>query len=62
MARDAAAMMIRLETAMTKTGFCPPRVHPLGHERATVLLAELIATVALALSTLTLVAAVAHAC
>ena len=47
---------------MTETGFCPPRVRALGHERATVLMAELIATVALALSTLTVVAAVAHAC
>jgi len=62
MARDAATMMIRLDTDMTDTGFCPPRVRPLGHERATVLMAELIATVALALSTLTVVAAVAHAC
>ena len=47
---------------MTETGFSPPRVRPLGNERATVLIAELIATVALAVSTLTVVAAVAHAC
>jgi hypothetical protein len=62
MERDSAAMMIRRSTTMTETGFCPPRVRALGHERATVLMAELIATVALALSTLTVVAAVAHAC
>jgi hypothetical protein len=60
MGRDSAAMMIRPFT--NETGFAPPRVRTLGHERATVLMAELIATVALALSTLTLVAAVAHAC
>jgi hypothetical protein len=60
MASDSAAMMIR--TFTHETGFAPPRVRTLGNERATVLVAELIATVALALSTLTVVAAVAHAC
>jgi hypothetical protein len=62
MARDSAAMMIRLDTPMTETGFSPPRVRTLGNERATVLIAELIATVALVLSTLTVAAVVAHAC
>lgn len=33
------------------TGFRAPRRHPLGDERRTVMLAELVATVALALST-----------
>jgi hypothetical protein len=62
MAGHAAAMMIRSDKPMPETGFCPPRVRALGHERANVLMAELIATMALALSTLTVVAAVAHAC
>ena len=53
-------MMIR--TFTNETGFSPPMVRTLGNERATVLIAELIATVALAVSTLTVVAAVAHAC
>ena len=57
---DSAVMMIR--TFANETGFAPPRVRTLGNERRTVLIAELIATVALALSTLTVVAAVAHAC
>jgi hypothetical protein len=61
-ARDSAAMMIRPETDTPEPGFCLPRVRPLGSERATVLVAELIATVALALSTLTVAAVVAHAC
>jgi hypothetical protein len=52
-------MMIR---SFKETGFAPPRVRTLGHERATVLIVELIAITALALSTLTVVAAVAHAC
>jgi len=34
------------------TGFGPPARHPLGRERRTVLFAELVATVALALCTL----------
>jgi hypothetical protein len=54
-------MMIREHTTTTDAGFSPPRVRTLGHERRTVLIAELIATMALALSTLTVVAAVAHA-
>jgi hypothetical protein len=33
-------------------GFRPPNRHPLGHERRTVALAELLATIGLALSTL----------
>ena len=52
-------MMIR---TFNETGFEPPRVRPLGNERATVLMAELIAVTALALSTLTVAAVVAHAC
>jgi hypothetical protein len=55
-------MMIRPETDRTEPGFFPPRVRMLGHEQATVLVVELIATVALALSTLTVAAVVAHAC
>ena len=58
--RDSASMMIR--TFTDETGFAPPKVRALGNERATVLIAELIATVALAVSTLTVVAAVANAC
>jgi hypothetical protein len=53
-------MMIRPKT--NATGFSPPKVRVLGCERRTALMAELIATVALALSTLTVMAAVAHAC
>jgi hypothetical protein len=34
------------------TGFQPPRQHPLGRERRIVLFAELVATIALALSTI----------
>lgn len=56
--RDSVAMMIRPET---DAGFSPPKVRPLG-ERRTVLIAELIATVALTLSTLAVAAVVAHAC
>ena len=56
-------MMIR---TFNETGFAPPRVRTLGQEnipeRATVLIAELIAVTALALSTLTVAAVVAHAC
>jgi hypothetical protein len=55
-------MMIRPEPGITDTGFSPPRTRALGRERRTVLMAELIATVALALSTLTIAAVVAHAC
>jgi hypothetical protein len=54
-------MMIRENTPANGAGFCPPRARTLGHERRTVLMAELIASLALALSTLTVVAAVAHA-
>lgn len=53
-------MMIRPDIDMA--GFSPPRVRMLGCERRTVLMAELIATVTLMLSTLTVMAAVAHAC
>jgi hypothetical protein len=60
--RDCAAMMIRPNTERDETGFSPPRVRALGYERRTVLMAELIATVTLVLSTLTVMAAVAHAC
>jgi len=42
------AMRQPLET----TGFRPPSRHPLGRERRTVLFAELVATVGLALSTI----------
>lgn len=49
-----------------EAGFEPPKNHPLGKERRTVIVAELIATVALAISTLTIAAVVsigvAHAC
>jgi hypothetical protein len=55
-------MMIRPELDLNETGFFPPRVRMLGNERATVLIAELIATVALAVSTLAVAAVVAHAC
>jgi hypothetical protein len=55
-------MMIRPNTERAETGFSPPRVRALGYERRTVLMAELIATVTLVLSTLTVMAAVAHAC
>jgi hypothetical protein len=55
-------MMIRLDTDTTEAGFCSPRVRTLGHERANVLIAELITTVALAVSTLAVAAVVAHAC
>jgi hypothetical protein len=55
-------MMIRPDNEMTEPGFGPPRVRPLGGERFTVLVAELIATVALTLSTLAVAAVVAHAC
>jgi hypothetical protein len=55
-------MMIRPEPEMTDTGFSPPKVRALGYEHRTVLMAELIATVALVLSTLTVMAVVAHAC
>jgi hypothetical protein len=48
------------------TGFEPPKHHPLGRERHTAIMAELIATIALAISTLTVAAVVsigvAHAC
>jgi hypothetical protein len=54
-------MMIRPETKMTETGFCPPRVRTLDAGRH-VLIVELIATVTLVLSTLTVAAVVAHAC
>lgn len=54
-------MMIRPEHDLTDTGFSPPKVRALGNERATVLVAELIATMALVLSTLTVAAVVAHA-
>jgi hypothetical protein len=47
-----------LETDMTEPGFCPPRVRALGVAR----FAELIATVALTVSTLAVAVAVAHAC
>lgn len=52
-------MMIR--PSSEETGFAPPKVHPLGNERATVLIAELIATVTLVLSTMAVAAVVAHA-
>jgi hypothetical protein len=57
---------IRLqETSMPETGFSPPRDRELGNERRTVIVAELIATVALAMSTLAVAAVlsigVAHA-
>jgi hypothetical protein len=55
-------MMIRPEPDLTDTGFSPPKVRALGCERRTVLVAELIATAALVLSTLTVAAVVAHAC
>jgi hypothetical protein len=54
--------MIRPEPDRTDTGFSPPRARMLGHERATVLVAELIATVALTVSTLAVAVMVAHAC
>jgi hypothetical protein len=55
-------MMIRPDSNPSEPGFFPPRVRPLGEERRTVLVAELIATVALTLSTLAVAAVVAHAC
>jgi hypothetical protein len=42
--------------ASQDAGFSPPKGRPLGNERDAVVLAELIATVALALSTLTVAA------
>jgi hypothetical protein len=51
-----------LDDPTTEPGFSPPRVRTLGHERATVLMVELIATVALAVSTFAVAAVVAHAC
>ncbi len=41
-----------------KTGFTPPTTRPLGRERRTATIAELVATVALALSTLVAATAV----
>jgi hypothetical protein len=41
-----------------QAGFEPPKHHPLGRERHTVMLAELIAIIALAISTLTVAAVV----
>ena len=60
--RDSGSMMIRLDTSTTKDGFGPAKVRTLAHVRATVLMVELIATVALAVSTLAVAAVVAHAC
>ncbi len=49
-----------------ETGFAPPKHRPLGQERRVVIVAELLATVTLILSTLTIAAVLsigaAHAC
>ncbi|HVZ51309.1 MAG TPA: hypothetical protein VG986_05040 [Pseudolabrys sp.] len=47
-----------MSKAIDKAGFTPPSTHPLGRERRTATIAELVTTVALALSTLVAATAV----
>ncbi len=47
-----------MRTPIEDTGFTPPSRHPLGHEHRSVALAELMAIVALALSTIVVVTVV----
>jgi hypothetical protein len=47
-----ASLQAVMRTPIDDTGFTPPARHPLGSERRTVALAELVAIAALALSTI----------